>query len=205
MGEHRTIVEFQELVGLFLQRHHHHWLSPLGLILEVIEYHACQAVQISDLTLSQVVLSHWYIGLGHNRVQEISEITTGLKALAKELAIPVMALSQLSRAPENRTEKHPQLADLRDSGSIEQDADIVMFVFREEYYLERLKPESRAPNDAKELADWMSRMAAAKGKAEVIIAKRRGGPIGTVPLQFDSTLTRFSDLCAPTRFERSGP
>ena len=125
-----------------------------------------------------------------NRVQEVSQITTGLKALAKELNVPVIALSQLSRAVENREDKRPQLADLRESGSIEQDADIVMFVFREEYYLERLKPQEGTI----EFQDWMAKMQLVSGKAEVIIGKQRHGPIGTVQLQFDGNVTRFSDL-----------
>jgi replicative DNA helicase len=127
---------------------------------------------------------------GDNRVQEVSEITTGLKALAKELNVPVVALSQLSRAVEQRDDKRPQLSDLRESGSIEQDADIVMFVFREEYYLERLKPNEGTP----EFADWYGKMQTVSGKAEVIIGKQRHGPIGTVQLQFDGSVTRFSDL-----------
>ena len=125
-----------------------------------------------------------------NRVQEVSQITTGLKALAKELQIPIIALSQLSRAVENREDKRPQLADLRESGSIEQDADIVMFVFREEYYLERLKPQEGTI----EFQDWMAKMQLVSGRAEVIIGKQRHGPIGTVQLQFDGNVTRFSDL-----------
>jgi replicative DNA helicase len=127
---------------------------------------------------------------GDNRVQEVSEITTGLKALAKELNVPVIALSQLSRAVEQRDDKRPQLSDLRESGSIEQDADIVMFVYREEYYLERMKPNE---SDAS-FGDWQSKMVSAHGKAEVIIGKQRHGPIGTIELQFDGSVTRFSDL-----------
>jgi replicative DNA helicase len=129
-------------------------------------------------------------GKSDNRVQEVSQITTGLKALAKELNIPIIALSQLSRAVENREDKRPQLADLRESGSIEQDADIVMFVFREEYYLERLKPQEGTI----EFQDWMAKMQLVSGRAEVIIGKQRHGPIGTVQLQFDGNVTRFSDL-----------
>ena len=127
---------------------------------------------------------------GDNRVQEVSEITTGLKALAKELNVPVLALSQLSRAVENREDKRPQLADLRESGSIEQDADVVLFVYREEYYLERLKPQEGTA----EFQDWMAKMQLVSGRAEVIISKQRHGPIGTVALQFDGSVTRFSDL-----------
>jgi replicative DNA helicase len=124
------------------------------------------------------------------RVQEVSEITTGLKALAKELNAPILALSQLSRAVENREDKRPQLADLRESGSIEQDADVVMFVFREEYYVERMKPAE----GTSEFNDWMARMQAVSGRAEVIIGKQRHGPVGTVNLQFEANVTRFSDL-----------
>jgi replicative DNA helicase len=125
-----------------------------------------------------------------NRVQEITEITTGLKALAKELNVPVMALSQLSRQVENREDKRPQLSDLRESGSIEQDADVVMFVFREEYYIERTKPAEGTP----EFADWMTKMSQASGKAEVIIGKQRHGPVGTVELSFEGQFTRFGNL-----------
>jgi replicative DNA helicase len=127
---------------------------------------------------------------GENRVQEVSEITTGLKALAKELSVPIIALSQLSRAVEQREDKRPQLSDLRESGSIEQDADVVMFVFREEYYVERTKPSEGTA----EFADWMEKMQLVSGKAEVIIGKQRHGPVGTVQLQFDGNVTRFSDL-----------
>jgi replicative DNA helicase len=124
------------------------------------------------------------------RVQEVSEITTSLKALGKELNVPVIALSQLSRAVENREDKRPQLADLRESGSIEQDADVVMFVFREEYYVERTKPAEGTP----EFQTWMTKMQAVSGKAEVIVGKHRHGPTGTVDLQFEGAYTRFSDL-----------
>ena len=125
-----------------------------------------------------------------NRVQEITEITTGLKALAKELAVPIIALSQLSRQVEQREDKRPQLSDLRESGSIEQDADVVMFVFREEYYVERLKP---AEGDAK-FQEWFAKMSQVSGKAEVIIGKQRHGPVGTVQLSFESQFTRFGNL-----------
>jgi replicative DNA helicase len=133
-----------------------------------------------------------------NRVQEISEITRGLKAIAKELSVPVLALSQLSRAVEQREDKRPQLSDLRESGTIEQDADVVMFVFREEYYVERdqptlLKDESQDKfNDR--YARWQERLKNAHQVAEVIIGKQRHGPIGTVKLHFDGQFTRFSDL-----------
>jgi replicative DNA helicase len=125
-----------------------------------------------------------------NRVQEVTEITTSLKALAKELNIPVIALSQLSRQVESRDDKHPQLSDLRESGSIEQDADVVLFVYREEYYLQNKEPKLGTPEHEK----WQAEMDFALGKAEVIIAKQRHGPTGTVRLQFEGQFTRFSDF-----------
>ena len=136
-----------------------------------------------------------------NRVQEITEITTGLKALAKELNVPIIALSQLSRQVENREDKHPQLSDLRESGSIEQDADVVLFVYREEYYLSNKEPKQGTP----EHLTWEQEMNEARGKAEVIVAKQRHGPTGTVPLAFQAEFTRFTDLAdeayLPERFE----
>jgi replicative DNA helicase len=129
------------------------------------------------------------------RVQEVSEITTGLKALAKELHVPVLALSQLSRQVENREDKRPQLADLRESGSIEQDADVVLFVFREEYYVERRQPRE----NTEEHKQWQIEMDTVTGKAEVIIGKQRHGPTGTVMLQFTPEYTRFSNLAAEQR------
>lgn len=125
-----------------------------------------------------------------NRVQEISEITRSLKALAKELDIPVIALSQLSRAVEGRDDKRPQLADLRESGSIEQDADVVMFIYREEYYEARREP---TPGTDKHV-EWLERMSKVYNLAEVIIAKQRHGPIGTVRMFFDGRYTKFDDL-----------
>ncbi|WP_455477438.1 replicative DNA helicase [Bartonella sp. B41] len=125
-----------------------------------------------------------------SRVQEITEITTGLKALAKELNVPIIALSQLSRQVESRTDKRPQLSDLRESGSIEQDADIVLFVYREEYYLKNEQPKEGSPEHVK----WQDKMNEIMGQAEVIIAKQRHGPTGTVHLAFQSDFTRFSDL-----------
>jgi replicative DNA helicase len=130
-----------------------------------------------------------------SRVQEITEITTGLKALAKELEVPIIALSQLSRAVEQREDKRPQLSDLRESGSIEQDADVVMFVFREEYYVERAKPSESDPK----FAEWMAKMDAVHGRAEVIIGKQRHGPVGTIALSFESQYTRFSNLAREYR------
>jgi len=126
-----------------------------------------------------------------NRVQEITEITTRLKALAKELAIPILALSQLSRQVESRDDKRPQLSDLRESGSIEQDADVVMFVFREEYYHQMRKPTEA---NREKFAEWLSEGERVEGKAEVIIGKQRHGPTGTVELQFDAAVTRFANL-----------
>lgn len=125
-----------------------------------------------------------------NRVQEVTEITTSLKALAKELNIPIIALSQLSRQVEARDDKRPQLADLRESGSIEQDADVVLFVFREEYYLQNKEPKIGTP----EYEKWQLEMSLVHGKAEVIIGKQRHGPTGTIKLHFDSSVTRFGDL-----------
>jgi replicative DNA helicase len=131
-----------------------------------------------------------------NRVNEITEITTGLKALAKELHVPVIALSQLSRQVENREDKRPQLSDLRESGSIEQDADVVMFVFREEYYVQRSEPSVTKVEDHQKWQDMMDQVA---GLAEVVIGKQRHGPTGTVRLQFTAEHTRFSDLADDRR------
>ena len=125
-----------------------------------------------------------------NRVLEISEITRGLKTLAKELNVPVLALSQLSRAVEQREDKRPQLSDLRESGSIEQDADVVMFIFREEYYLERAQPREGTP----EHDEWLAKMDLVHNLAEVIVAKQRHGPTNKVALSFEGKYTRFADL-----------
>jgi len=158
-----------------------------GLDVLVIDY--IQLMQGSSARASQ------------NRVQEITEITTGLKALAKELSVPIIALSQLSRQVESRDDKRPQLSDLRESGSIEQDADVVLFVYRDEYYLQNKQPEEGTP----EYEEWRLKYERAKGKAEVIIAKQRHGPTGTVELAFEGQYTRFSDLAdedrLPERFE----
>jgi len=129
-----------------------------------------------------------------SRVQEISEITRGLKALAKKLEVPVLALSQLSRLVEQRDNKRPQLADLRESGTIEQDADIVMFVYREEYYREQQKPDE---GDEKKFSDWVEAMERVRGTAEVIVGKQRHGPTGTVRLHFSKETTRFTDEAVP--------
>ncbi len=137
-----------------------------------------------------------------DRVHEITEITTRLKALAKELNIPILALSQLSRQVEGRDDKRPQLSDLRESGSIEQDADVVMFVFREEYY-----HQMRKPTEAKreKFAEWLAEGERVEGKAEVIIGKQRHGPTGTVELQFDAAVTRFANLDTAHRPSLSRP
>ena len=124
------------------------------------------------------------------RVQEISEITQGLKALAKELSVPVVALSQLSRAVEARDDKKPQLADLRESGSIEQDADVVMFVYREAYYLERKEPRPATV----EHAEWQAKMNEVSSLAEIIIGKQRHGPTGNIMLEFEAMFTKFKDI-----------
>ncbi len=140
-----------------------------------------------------------------NRVQEVSEVTRGLKALAKELDLPVIALSQLSRAVEQREDKRPQLSDLRESGSIEQDADVVMFVFREQYYLERSEP-GRRPDETDEKfnerhSKWMQRCEEVHNTAEVIVAKQRHGPVGTVRLSFLGEYTKFGNLADSSHYE----
>ncbi len=142
-----------------------------------------------------------------NRVQEISEITRGLKAIAKELDVPVLALSQLSRAVEQREDKRPQLSDLRESGSIEQDADVVMFIFREEYYLWRAEPTQQPGEDDSKFNDkhdkWRERCDATDGLAEIIIAKQRHGPIGTVKLHFEAETTKFENFIGPENLPAS--
>ncbi|MCW1919886.1 replicative DNA helicase [Rhodobacter sp. KR11] len=144
--------------------------------------------------LDVLVIDYLQLLKGHskdNRVQEVSEITQGLKAIAKELNIPVIALSQLSRQVESREDKRPQLSDLRESGSIEQDADVVMFVYRDEYYKEREKP---GDHELDKMAAWQVIMEQCHGKAEVIIGKQRHGPIGSVELSFEGRFTRFGNL-----------
>jgi replicative DNA helicase len=158
-----------------------------GLGLIVIDY--LQLLRPSNQTRTQ-----------DNRVQEISEITRGLKALAKELDVPVLALSQLSRAVEQREDKRPMLADLRESGSIEQDADVVMFIFREEYYLSR--EPTRRPDEAESkysdrYQEWRERLEKVHGLGEIIVAKQRHGPIGAVKLRFDAETTKFDNYMAP--------
>ncbi|MDE8343766.1 MAG: replicative DNA helicase, partial [Acidocella sp.] len=133
-----------------------------------------------------------------NRVLEISQITQGLKAIAKELAVPVLALSQLSRAVEAREDKRPQLSDLRESGTIEQDADMVMFIYRDEYYLQQKEPKIAAYEKDDKFRDamekWQSDMSNAYNKAELILAKQRHGPTGKIDLFFEGEFTRFADL-----------
>lgn len=150
------------------------------------------------IVIDYLQLLHGTARRDDNRVQEVSEITRGLKALAKELDVPVLALSQLSRAVEMREDKRPQLADLRESGSIEQDADVVMFVYREEYYHARSEPTRRQDESDEKFNSrhqrWMERGEEIRNIAEVLIAKQRHGPIGTVELHFDGPFTRFSDL-----------
>jgi replicative DNA helicase len=157
----------------------------VGLDLVVVDY--LQLVTGSDL------------GANANRVQEVSQITMGLKALAKELACPVIALSQLSRQVEARDDKRPQLSDLRESGSIEQDADMVWFVYREAYYVGRAEPREGTP----EHLTWQEEMDRLHGLAEVIIAKQRHGPIGTVRLSFNSDTTRFGNLAKDHYFAQA--
>ncbi len=151
--------------------------------------HGLDALIIDYLQLAKPASSR-----SDGRVQEVSEITQGLKAIAKELNIPVIALSQLSRQVESRDDKRPQLSDLRESGSIEQDADVVMFVYREEYYKEREKP---GDHDVEAMTRWKDEMSALHGRAEVVIGKQRHGPIGTVELAFEGQFTRFSNLIKP--------
>ena len=149
--------------------------------------------------LSLIVVDYLQLATAHTRrtsdgrVQEIAEITQGLKALAKQLFIPVLALSQLSRQVESREDKRPQLSDLRESGSIEQDADVVLFIYREEYYLEQAQPSEGTSQHAK----WRENMERTHGLAELIISKQRHGSTGVVRLQFQADVTRFSDYASP--------
>ena len=161
--------------------------SGLGLI--IIDY--IQLIQGSKASEAQ------------GRVQEVSNITRGLKSIAKELNVPILALSQLSRAVEQREDKRPILADLRESGSIEQDADVVMFVYREEYYLDKSEPSQRDNENQESFNErftkWQDRRNAAEGKAEIIISKQRHGPTGIIQVQFEAKFTRFMDLAQDNR------
>ena len=145
---------------------------------------------LSLIVVDYIQLMRSSLVKNEGRVQEISEITQGLKALAKELSVPVLALSQLSRAVEQRDDKQPQLADLRESGSIEQDADVVMFVYREAYYLERKQPKLGSI----EHAEWQSKMNDVNGLADIILGKQRHGPTGTIKVEFEGIYTKFKDL-----------
>ena len=145
---------------------------------------------LSLVVVDYIQLMRSSISKNEGRVQEISEITQGLKALAKELSVPVLALSQLSRAVEQRDDKLPQLSDLRESGSIEQDADVVMFVYRESYYLERKQPKLGSI----EHAEWQSKMNDINGLADIILGKQRHGPTGTIKVEFEGIYTKFKDL-----------
>ena len=155
-----------------------------GLSLVIIDY--IQLIQSSKANEYQ------------GRVQEVSNITRGLKSLAKELNVPILALSQLSRAVEQREDKKPILADLKESGSIEQDADVVMFVYREEYYLDKSEPTQRDNENQESFNErftrWQDKRNAAEGKAEIIVSKQRHGPTGVIQVQFEAKLTRFMDL-----------
>ena len=146
--------------------------------------HGLDAIVIDYLQLARPASNK-----DQGRVNEVSEISQGLKAIAKELDIPVIALSQLSRKVEERDDKRPQLSDLRESGSIEQDADVVMFVYRESYYHDRAKP----PEDDPKFPEWEEKAMRLHGRAEVIIGKQRHGPIGTVDLHFEDAFTKFTD------------
>ncbi len=145
---------------------------------------------LSLVVVDYIQLMRSNVSKNEGRVQEISEITQGLKALAKELSVPVLALSQLSRAVEQRDDKQPQLSDLRESGSIEQDADVVMFVYRESYYLERKQPKLGSI----EHAEWQSKMNDVNGLADIILGKQRHGPTGTIKVEFEGIYTKFKDL-----------
>ena len=152
--------------------------------------------------LSLIVVDYLQLMRGtrrfENRVQEISEITQGLKSVAKELNVPVLALSQLSRAVEQREDKRPHLADLRESGTIEQDADVVMFIYRQEYYEERAEPKSSGTETSlafhERYVKWQENLEKCKSIADIIVAKQRHGPIGSVQLHFESKFTKFSNL-----------
>ena len=142
------------------------------------------------IVVDYIQLMRGPVNSANNRVQEISEITQGLKAIAKELSVPVLALSQLSRAVEQRDDHKPLLSDLRESGSIEQDADVVMFVYRAAYYLERKEPQAATV----EHAEWQSKMSEIAHLAQIIIAKQRHGPTGNVDLEFEAMFTKFRDI-----------
>ena len=163
----------------------------------------CRRLLSSEKRVDLIVVDYLQLITGNdtgrfdNRVQEVSQITQGLKALAKELSIPVIALAQLSRQVENRPDKKPQLADLRESGSIEQDADVVMFIYREAYYVGRDEPKEGTP----EHLEWQDKLDPIKNLAEIIIGKQRHGPIGVVRLHYNEELTKFSNYAREGRYE----
>lgn len=166
-----------------------------ALSISAIRTRARRMLRKNDLAFLIIDYLQLIRGVGkrsaENRVQEVSEITQGLKAIAKEFNIPVMALSQLSRAVEQREDKRPQLSDLRESGSIEQDADVVAFIYRDSYYKERMRPPE---NEVEKFQRWKTEMQEVAHKAEVIIAKQRNGPVGSADLFFDAEFTRFGNL-----------
>lgn len=166
-----------------------------ALSISAIRTRARRMLRKNDLAFLIIDYLQLIRGVGkrsaENRVQEVSEITQGLKAIAKEFNIPVMALSQLSRAVEQREDKRPQLSDLRESGSIEQDADVVAFIYRDSYYKERMRPPE---NEVEKFQRWKVEMQEVAHKAEVIIAKQRNGPVGSADLFFDAEFTRFGNL-----------
>ena len=155
-----------------------------------------------DTELGLIVVDYLQLMRGskkyENRVQEISEITQGLKSVSKELDVPILALSQLSRAVEQREDKRPHLADLRESGTIEQDADVVMFIYRQEYYEERSEPKSSGTESSVSFHEryikWQENLKNCKNIADVIVAKQRHGPIGSLQLHFNAKFTKFSNL-----------
>jgi len=186
---HRLVQVSQNLQGLPLYIDH-----TGGITVGQLAARARQLKRQRGLGLLVVDYLQLLAGSGRRaregRVQEVTEITTTLKALAKELNVPILALSQLSRQVEQRDDKRPQLADLRESGSIEQDADVVMFIFREEYYVQRREPREGTP----EHLEWQDEMDKVHGLAEVIVGKQRHGPTGTIKLRFESDVTRFMSL-----------
>jgi replicative DNA helicase len=193
---HRLVQTSQELQSLPLYIDHTGGLTIAQLTARARKLKRQKGLGFLVIDYLQLLSGSGRRGSESSRVQEITEITTGLKALAKELNIPVLALSQLSRQVENRDDKRPQLSDLRESGSIEQDADVVMFVFREEYYVQRREPSITR---VEEHQKWQDEMDQVQGLAEVVIGKQRHGPTGTVRLQFDANVTRFCDLATSDR------
>ena len=178
-----------------------------GMSVSTIRARARRMMRKSGIGLGLIVIDYLQLLVpsagqrAENRVQEISAITRGLKQLAKELGVPVLALSQLSRAVEAREDKHPQLADLRESGTIEQDADVVLFVYRDHYYLSQAVPKRRPQEDMTEFNSryqaWEERLISTRDEAEVLVAKHRHGSTGRIELRFEGEFTRFSDRKEP--------